>query len=381
MTVYLDHAATSPVRREVLEAMWPFLAAGTGNPSSGHTPGRQAQRALDSALEHIAAVLGCRPGEVILTSGGTEADNLAVKGVALARPRGRHVVTTAIEHPAVLESCAALERRGFRITRLPVDRGGRIDPAEGAHAIREDTTLVSVQLANNEVGSVQPVAEIAAAAARHRVPVHTDAVQAVGWLPVRMDELGVDAMSLAGHKIGALRGTGVLAVRSRVPLEPLLHGGGQQRGRRSGTEDVAGAIGLAAALRLAERERARSGEIAARRDRFVARVLETVEGAELTGSPSHRLPNSASFCFRGVSGESLLVELDRRGIAVSSGSACAAGSDEPSPVLTAMGYDPELAGTAVRVTLGADTTDDDLATTVTAFQEAAAALQALSNCR
>lgn len=378
MTIYLDHAATSPVRQEVLAAMWPFLTTESGNPSSRHTPGQRARRALNAALEEIAAVLGCRPGEVILTSGGTEADNLAVKGIALARPRGRHIVTTAIEHPAVLESCAALKHAGFSLTRLPVNREGTVDPAAAAAAIRDDTTLVSVQLANNEVGSVQAVAEIAGAAARHGVPVHTDAVQAVGWLPVDMDELGVDAISVAGHKIGALRGTGVLAVRGRVPLEPLLHGGGQQRGRRSGTEDVAGAVGLAAALRLAERDRAKAAEVAARRDRFVRDVLTAVDGAEVTGSAAKRLPNSASFCFRGISGESLLVELDRRRIAVSSGSACAAGSDEPSPVLTAMGYEPELAGTAVRVSIGVETTEAELAAATEALREAALALRALT---
>ncbi|HET7397332.1 MAG TPA: cysteine desulfurase family protein [Intrasporangium sp.] len=378
MTIYLDHAATSPVRREVLEAMWPFLTTEPANPSSRHTPGLRAQRALAAAVEEIAAVLGCRPGEVILTSGGTEADNLAVKGISLARPRGRHVVTTAVEHPAVLESCRSLERSGFAITRVPVDRDGIVDPAAATAAIREDTTLVSVQLANNEVGSVQPVADIAAAAARHRVPVHTDAVQAVGWLPVDLGELGVDAISVAGHKIGALRGTGVLAVRSRVPLEPLLHGGGQQRGRRSGTEDVAGAVGLATALRLAERDRSKAAEVAARRDRFVREVVAGVDGAQLTGSASRRLPNNASFCFRGVSGESLLVELDRRGIAVSSGSACAAGSDEPSPVLTAMGYEPELAGAALRVSIGVHTTEAELAAAAEALREAARAVRTLA---
>ncbi len=378
MTVYLDHAASSPVRREVLEAMWPFLVSGHGNPSSRHTPGQQARRALAAALEEIAEVVNCRPGEVIMTSGGTEADNLAIKGISLARPRGRHIVTTAVEHPAVLESCAALEHTGYMVTRLPVDGDGIVDAAAAATAIRQDTTLVSVQLANNEVGAVQPVAEIAAAAARHRVPVHTDAVQAIGWLPVDMGALGVDAISIAGHKIGALRGTGMLAVRSRVPLEPLLHGGGQQRGRRSGTEDVAGAVGLAAALRLARRDRMEAAAVADRRDRFVEEVLATVEGAQTTGSATHRLPNCASFCFRGVSGESLLVELDRRGIAVSSGSACAAGSDEPSPVLTAMGYEPDLAATAVRVSIGVHTTEAELAAAAGALREAVRALGSLA---
>ncbi|MEH0109844.1 cysteine desulfurase family protein [Tersicoccus sp. MR15.9] len=382
MTIYLDHAATSPVRREVLEAVWPHLAGGTANPSSRHGPGVAAAGALTAAIADIARVLGCRPGEVVLTSGGTEGDNLAIKGIALARPRGRHVVTSAVEHPAVLESCAALARQGFAITVLPVDGTGRVDLDAAAAAIRDDTTLVTVQLANNEVGTVQPVRELAGLAHAGGVPVHTDAVQAAGVLPVGLADLGVDAVSIAGHKVGALRGTGALAVRSRVPVEPLLHGGGQQRGRRSGTEDVAGAVGLAVALRLAEQDRLareRDGDaLAARRDAFVAEVLASVPGAILTGSDEHRLPGSASFCFAGISGESLLVELDVRGIAVSSGSACAAGSDEPSPVLLAMGIDPDLARSAVRVSLGPATTTAELATTAAALRDAVGLVRSLA---
>jgi len=377
VTVYLDHAATSPVRPEVLEAVWPHLAGGTANPSSRHTPGALAAAALDEALRDIAAVLGCRPAEVVLTSGGTEADNLAVKGIALARPRGRHLVTTAVEHPAVLESCLALGRAGFEVTVLPVDHDGRVAVEDAAAAIRDDTTLVSIQLANNEVGTVQPVREIAAVAHDRGVPVHTDAVQAAGQLPVGLAELGVDAVSIAGHKVGALRGTGALAVRSRVRLEPLVHGGGQQRGRRSGTEDVAGAVGLAVALRLAEEDRREVAALAARRDRFVAAVLAAVPGAALTGSAAHRLPGSASFTVEGVSGESLLVDLDAQGVALSSGSACAAGSDEPSPVLLAMGVPPALAQSAIRFTLARSTTDADLDRAASALAASVAAVRAL----
>lgn len=378
MTIYLDHAATAPVRREVLAAMWPFLTGEPGNPGSHHSPGERSARALRAAVADIAAVLGCRPGEVVLTSGGTEAANLALKGIALARPRGRHLITTAVEHPAVLESCRALARAGFDLTVLSVDRFGLVDPDLVAEALRDDTTLVSVQLANNEVGSVQPVERVAAVARQRGVPVHTDAVQAAGALPIGLDVLGVDAVSIAGHKVGTPVGVGALAVRAGVPLEPLVHGGGQQRGRRSGTENVAAAVGLAAALVLAERDRQGGPALAARRDRFVADVLAAVDGAALTGHPRRRLPGSASFVVAGISGESLLAELDARGIAVSSGSACAAGDDEPSPVLLAMGFDGAAAQGAIRITMGASTTDEELDSTVGALREAAAGVRALA---
>ncbi|ERK65871.1 cysteine desulfurase domain protein, partial [Leifsonia aquatica ATCC 14665] len=250
--LYLDAAATSAVRREVLEAMWPYLTGDFGNPSSHHAVGESAARALADARAAVAAWLGCRASEVIFTSGGTEADNLAIKGIALASPRGRHIVTTPIEHEAVLESVDHLVRlHGFETTFVPVGRDGLVDPAAFAAALRPDTTLASVMLANNEVGTVQPIAALAALAHEHRIPFHTDAVQAAGWLPLDVRELGVDALSVSGHKIGAPKGIGALFVRGRIPLEPVLHGGGQERGRRSGTENVAGAVALATAARLA----------------------------------------------------------------------------------------------------------------------------------
>lgn len=378
MTVYLDHAATAPVRREVLAAMWPFLAGEPGNPGSHHSPGDRAARALWAALADIATALGCRPGEVVLTSGGTEAANLAVKGIALARPRGRHLITTAVEHPAVLESCRALARAGFELTELTVDRFGLVDPQHVADALRDDTTLVTVQLANNEVGSVQPVARIAALAHARGVPVHTDAVQAAGALPIGLDALGVDAVSIAGHKVGTPVGIGALAVRAGLPIEPLVHGGGQQRGRRSGTENVAAAVGLATALVLAERDRADAPALAARRDAFVTRVLAGIDGSALTGHPERRLPGSASFVVAGISGESLLAELDARGIAVSSGSACAAGDDEPSPVLTAMGLDAATAQSAIRITMGFRTGEDELLAAFDALRHGAAGVRTLA---
>lgn len=353
--VYLDNAATTPVRPEVLEAMMPYLTRWFGNPSSHHSVGEAAADALADARSRVARVLGMRPGDIVFTSGGTEADNLAVKGIAIAaqHSRGaRHVVTTPIEHESVLESAAYLARvHGFEVTHVPVDTGGRVDPAAIADAVRDDTALVSVGYANNEVGTVQDIPAIAAVTKARGIPLHVDAVQAAGWLPLA--GIGADALSLAGHKLGAPKGTGVLAVRGRIPLEPLLHGGGQERGRRSGTEDVAGAVGFATALELAETERAASvTRVGAIRDAFVARVLQLVPSARATGDPVHRLAGTASFTFAGTSGEAVLLELERRGVVSSSGSACAAGDDEPSHVLIALGIAPEVAQTAVRFTFG-----------------------------
>ena len=357
--LYLDNAATTPVRPEVLEAMMPYLTRWYGNPSSHHTVGEAAADALADARARVARVLALRPGDIVFTSGGTEANNLAIKGIAIAaahrdsteRPHA-HVVTTPIEHESVLESVDYLERiHGFSATQAPVDAHGRLSTDATAAALRDDTVLLTIGYANNEIGTIQDAASLAAVARERRVPLHLDAVQAAGWLTLSADELGYDAISLAGHKLGAPKGTGVLAVRGRIPLEPLLHGGGQERGRRSGTEDVAGAVGFATALELAEAERVEaSRRVAAIRDRFIAQVLERVPSARLTGDPEHRLPGTASFTFAGTSGEAVLLELERRGVVSSSGSACAAGSDEPSHVLMAMGIAPEIAQTAVRFT-------------------------------
>ena len=377
--LYLDNAATTPVRPEVLEAMMPYLTQWFGNPSSHHTVGEAAADALADARARVAKILGLRAGDIVFTSGGTEANNLAVKGISIAAASHRaagHVVTTPIEHESILESVAYLERvHGFAATHVPVDHWGRVAPDAVAGALRDDTALVSIGYANNEVGTIQDVAAIGAVARERGVPVHLDAVQAAGWLPLSAAELGVDAISIAGHKLGAPKGTGVLGVRGRIPLEPLLHGGGQERGRRSGTEDVAGAVGLATALELAETARAEaSARLTLIRDAFIARVLATVPSSELTGDPVHRLPGTASFTFAGTSGEAVLLELERRGVVSSSGSACAAGSDEPSHVLTAMGIVPEVAQTAVRFTFPhwlrqpLDAVADAVAASVTAVQ-------------
>lgn len=378
--IYLDTAATTPVRREVLEAMWPYLAGGDegvfGNPSSHHEVGERAAAAVADARATLATALGCRPGELVFTSGGTEGDNLAVKGIALGAPRGRHLVTTPLEHEAVLESVDYLRRHhDFDVTLLPVGPDGRVSPTDLGAALRADTTLVSIQHASNEIGTVQPIAELAAVAHAAGVPFHTDAVQSAGWLEVGLAPLGVDALSIAGHKLGAPKGVGVLAVRGGLALEPVLHGGGQERGRRSGTENVPGIVGLASAVALASATRAAASQVAAVRDLLIDGVLDVAPTAFLTGSREHRLPNHASFCFPGTSGEAVLLELAQRGIVCSSGSACAAGSDEPSPALLALGIAPEVAQTSVRFTLGASTTHDDAREVV---QQVAVALRALS---
>ena len=372
--IFLDAAATTPVRREVVEAMWPYLSGDFGNPSSHHSLGDAAAAALAGAREAMAKALGCRPGEIVFTAGGTEADNLAVKGIALARraadPRLDRVAISAVEHPAVEESARYLERvHGFGVDVVPVDRYGQVSEEALAAVLRPETALVSVMYANNEVGTVQPVARLAALARGLGIPFHSDAVQAAGWLPLDVRGLGVDALSLSGHKLGAPKGCGALYVRSRTRLEPLIHGGGQERGRRSGTENVAGAVALATALGLAgPSQRETATRVSGLRDDFIAEVLAGVPGAFLTGHPADRLPSVASFCFPGTSGESVLLELERQGVICSSGSACAAGSDEPSPVLLAMGIGAEVAQTAVRFSF-------DSSVTAAELREAAAAVR------
>ena len=374
--IYLDSDATTAIRREVLEAMWPHLTAEFGNPSSHNELGASAAGALADARARVAVIFGCRSSEVVFTSGGTEGANLAVTGIALAYPRGRHIVTSAIEHPAVLESCGYLERfHGFEITRLAVDRDGMVGLDDLADSLRPDSTLVSVMYANNEIGTVQPIAPIARAARAVGAAMHTDAVQAPGSLPLTVRELGVDALSISGHKFGAPKGVGALFLASGTPIEPLLRGGGQERGRRSGTENVAGAFGLAVALERADQSRAaNAARLSAARDVFIRNILAGVPRARLTGSMSSRLPGSASFTFAETSGESIVLELERRGIVCSSGSACAAGSDEPSAVLLALGITAELAQTAVRFSFGEGIGPADLTVVVGELQRAIATI-------
>ncbi|WCE39277.1 cysteine desulfurase family protein [Brevibacterium sp. BDJS002] len=372
--LYLDTASAAPVRREALEAAWPYLTGAFGNPSSHHEVGRTSADALKDARRRVAKVLGMRSTDIVFTSGGTESDNLAIIGIALgaladgdadpgagpdAPPPRRHIVTSALEHEAVLAATDFLARRhGFEITVVPVGPDGTIAVEALRSALRDDTLLVSLGYANNEIGTVADIAALAKVAHDAGAFFHTDAVQAAGWLP--LSGLGVDAMSLAGHKVGAPKGIGVAAIRARIPLEPLIHGGGQESGRRSGTENVALAVAFATALELAEAERVETADrVLAIRDDFIAEVLTTVPGAFLTGSDCSRTPNHASFCFSGTSGEAVLLELERLGVTASSGSACAVGSDEPSHVLTALGIADDVAKTSVRFTFPAGFTAEE----------------------
>lgn len=355
--IYLDHAATTPVDPRVVEAMVPYLTERFGNPSSIYAAGREAAAGLRQAREQVAAILNCRPEEVQFTSGGTEADNAAIRGIALAQRQRRghkHIVTSAIEHHAVLHTVEWMEKYlGFEATYLPVDEHALVRPADLEAALRDDTALVSIMYANNEVGTIEPIAELAAIAHARSVPFHTDAVQAGGLLSLDVDELGVDALSLSAHKFYGPKGVGVLYLRRGTPFVATQTGGGQERNRRAGTENVAGIVGLATALTLAQAEREQEGaRLAALRDRLIEGVLGAIPESRLTGHPQKRLPNSASFVVRYIEGESMLLSLDMEEIAASSGSACTSGALEPSGVLLAMGLPHELAHGSLRLTLG-----------------------------
>jgi cysteine desulfurase len=383
--IYLDHAATTPVDPRVMAAMLPYLTTCWGNPSSVYQEAREARKGLDDARRTVAEVLGARPAEIVFTAGGSEADNLAIRGVlAATRRRGHHVITSAIEHHAVLHTVQALEREGLcRATYLPVDGEGVVDLDALEGAVGDDTVLVSVMLANNEVGSVQPVAEIARIVKRRnpRALVHTDAVQAAGALPLEVDALGVDLLSLAAHKFYGPKGVGVLYVRGRTPLVPQVLGGAQERNRRAGTENVAGAVGLAVALRLATDERAARVAHATRlRDRLLEGVPARVPGVRRTGPPPgpRRIAGNASFCFAGIEAEALLLQLDMSGVAASAGSACTSASLEPSHVLLAMGVPEDLARGSLRLTVGVDNTDADVDYVLEVLPRFVARLRALS---
>ncbi len=363
--MYLDYAATTPIAEKVLAAMLPYLSERFGNASSLHTFGRRAAAALDEARTTLACALGARSGEIVFTASGTEANNLALRGVAFAARRqgkGNHLITSAVEHQAVAATVAQLrDWFGFEVTVLPVDRFGRVDPDDVRRALRQDTVLVSVMLANNEVGTLQPVREIGALCRERGVLFHTDAVQAPAYLPLDVNALNVDLLSIAAHKFYGPKGVGVLYIREGTPYMPPITGGGHERGRRPGTVNVAGAVGAAVALREAQREQElHVARLARLRDRLIAGVLARVPEAQLTGHPTQRLANHASFVFRGIDGESLLMALDVEGFAVSTGSACSSGSPEPSPVLLAMGFSPEWALGSLRVTLGYPTTEADI---------------------
>jgi cysteine desulfurase len=362
--IYLDYNATTPIAPEVAEAMRPYLegglAGGFGNPSSAHAYGQRSHAAVDEARAHIAQILGCEAGEIVFTGCGSEADNLALVGVAEAhRERGNHLITSQIEHPAVLNTCRYLERRGFRVTYLPVDRDGRVDPADVARALTPATLLVSIMHANNETGVLQPIAEIARLAHPAGALVHTDAAQSVGKIPTRVDDLGVDLLTVAGHKLYAPKGVGALYVRRGVRLEPLLHGAGHESGRRAGTENVPYIVGLGAAGALAEGLLpTEAPRLRALRDRLLERLSAVVSGLASNGHLTERLPNTLNVSFPGIDGEELLAATPT--IAASTGSACHAGRTDPSPVLLAMSIPPARALGAIRLSLGKYTTADEV---------------------
>ncbi len=362
--VYLDHAATTPVDPRVVEAMQPYWSQVFGNTSSIHSVGRAALKALEEARQTVADILGCHPTEVVFTGCGTESDNLAVRGAALAGLRSgrRHIITTPIEHHAVGTTVEQLDELfNCDVTLVPVDGDGRVSPDDIARAIRPDTALISVMYANNEAGTIQPISEIGKIARAKGIPFHTDAVQAGGALGLNVDRLGVDLLALSAHKFYGPKGVGVLYIRRGTELTPAMTGGGHERGRRPGTVNVAEIVGLATALKLAQENReSENARVSRLRDRLIAGVLERVPDVRLTGHPTERLPNSASFAFKDIDGESIMLALDLEGICVSTGSACTTGETEPSFVLKAMGLPHEWAAGSVRMTLGHATTEGDI---------------------
>ncbi len=366
-SVYFDHAATTPVDSHVLEQMLPFFSTHYGNPSELHRAGREARAAVERARSQVAAALGALEKEIVFTSGGTEADNMALFGY-LQRFEPGHFITSAIEHPAVMEAARALNRLGWSVDFVPVDREGTIDLQAYENAFREDTRLASVMYANNVVGTIQPVAELARIAHAHGAAFHTDAVQAVGAVPVDVRALDVDLLSLSGHKLYGPKGVGALYVKRGTRLQPVIHGGGQERSLRSGTENVPGIVGLGAALELATAEmEATRPRLAALRDSLVQGVLESVPDVRYLGHPTNRLPGNVAFTVRYIEGESMLLQLDSQGFMVASGSACAAGSLEPSHVHLALGLEAEEAHGSLRLTLGRGNTQDEVDAFIEAF--------------
>lgn len=360
--IYLDHASTTPVRPEVVEAMAPYFTEHFGNPSSIYPLGQEASDAVAAARESLASLIGATPREIFFSSGGTESDNWALKGFARANAtKGRHIITSAIEHHAVLHTCEALEREGFEVTYLPVDEHGLVSVEDFKAAIRPDTILASIMFANNEIGTIEPIRELTAAAHEASVDFHTDAVQAFGHEPIDVNELGIDMLSASSHKIYGPKGVGLLYVRRGVKLQNLLDGGQQERGRRGSTENVPGIVGFARAAELAAEEIApeRDRQLALR-DHAISRILEEIPSAKLNGSWESRLANNVNFSFEFIEGEGMLLQLAARGICVSSGSACTSGSLDPSHVLLAIGLPHEIAHGSLRMTLGRDTTREDV---------------------
>jgi len=378
--VYFDHNATTPVHPEVAEAVRPYLGELFGNPSSIHFAGREVRKAVEDAREQIAAFYGCRPLEIVFTSTGTESDNLALKGVAyLDGNRGKHIITSRVEHPAVLNTCRFLESRGFRVTYVPVNRQGIVEPESVRQAIAPDTVLVSIMASNNETGCVMPIGEIGEIARKAGVLMHTDAVQATGKIPLDWQKLPVDLLTFSGHKINGLKGAGGLIVRKGLEISPVIHGGHQERGLRGGTENVIGIVAMGKAFSiLGKNMTAEVAEVKRLRDALERGLFDRIPDLVLNGHPTLRMPNTVNISFRHVEGEALLLNLDMLGIACSSGSACTSGSLEASPVLLAMGADPTDAQGALRFSLGYGNTGEDVTYAVDAVEKVVDKLRAMS---
>ena len=360
--VYLDHAATTYVKKEVLDEMMPFFTQSFGNPSSIYKLGQENKRAVDLAKERIAKAIGATPNEIYFTAGGCEADNWVIKGIAFANMnKGNHIITTAIEHPAIINSCKFLEKHGFEVTFIGVDENGQVRLDELENTIKDNTILISVMFANNEIGTIQPIKEIAEIAKKHNVYFHTDAVQAVGSLRIDVKELGVDMLSMSGHKFYGPKGIGALYIKKGTKIDSLIHGGGQEQGKRAGTENVPAIVGMGKAIELAyENFDENTNRIIELREKLINGVLNNIPHVRLNGHRTKRLPGNTNFSFSFIEGESLLLMLNMKGVSGSSGSACSSGSLDPSHVLLAIGLDHGTAHGSLRLTLGAETTEEDI---------------------
>jgi cysteine desulfurase len=378
--IYMDHSATSPVDPEVFEAMKPYFTDSFGNASTLYSLGRDARKAMESAREEVALIIGAETRDIIFTSGGTESDNIAIKGTAYKlKNKGNHIITSDIEHPAVDETCKYLEKNGFEVTYLPVYEDGIVKVSDLESAITDKTILITIMHANNEIGTIQPIEEIGKIAQEKGIYFHTDAVQTVGKIPVDVKELGIDMLSLSSHKLYGPKGVGALYIRKGVRIEPIMHGGGHERGIRPGTENVAGIVGLGKACSLARENLERDGQkLIGLRDRLIEGVLEQNEDSYLNGHRTKRLPNNANFRFTGIEGESLILHLDSKGIASSTGSACSSTKLEPSHVLTAIGLEEVEAHGSLRISLGHENTEEDIDFTISAIKEVVDKLREMS---
>ncbi len=376
--VYMDHSATTPVDPLVVEAMLPFFSEKFGNPSSLYTIGRQARRAIEESRQKVADLIGAKKEEIIFTGSGTESDNLAIKGIAYRnRKKGDHIITSSIEHHAVLHTCKYLETQGFKVTYMPVDKEGLVNPKDVEKAITSQTILITIMHANNEIGTIQPIEEIGKIAKEKNIPLHTDAVQTAGKIPVNVDTLGVSLLSMSAHKIYGPKGVGALYLRKGTFVEPQLHGGGHERNLRSSTENVPGIVGFGKACELAKEHLPEEAKLADLRDRLVKGLLE-IKDSYLNGHPVKRLPNNANVRFSYIEGESMILNLDMKGVAASTGSACSSTSLEPSHVLMAIGLKPEEAHGSLRLTLGRGNTQEDVDYVVSVLPEIVNKLRMIS---